>query len=108
MRPEKHFFDKCFISVLTPSKSPEKQTVRAEKEKGRKRAESKEPQGFKGKTLIVENFFGLQGQEAGFSHLCLCNTYFYIVIGMRLTCKSGLLDCHLEPSHFIINVLCSK
>jgi hypothetical protein len=32
-------------------------------EKERKQAERQEPQGFKSKTLIVENFFGLQGQE---------------------------------------------
>jgi len=29
----------------------------------RKRKESEEPQGVKGKILIVENFFGLKGQE---------------------------------------------
>ncbi len=33
------------------------------KEKERKRTEHQEPQGFKGKTVIVENFFGLKGQE---------------------------------------------
>lgn len=33
------------------------------KEKERIQAERQEPQGFKVKILIVENFFGLQGQE---------------------------------------------
>jgi hypothetical protein len=31
-----------------------------------KRAQSEAAQGFKSKTLIVENFFGLQGKEADY------------------------------------------
>jgi len=34
--------------------------IGGKKEKERKQAEHQEPQGFKSKTLIVENFFGLQ------------------------------------------------
>jgi hypothetical protein len=53
-----------FFSVLTPSKSPEKQTGRGLERKEGKRAESEAAQGFKSETPIVENFLGCKGQEA--------------------------------------------